>query len=70
MSKLTTKEFSEKVGLTYGRINQLIHDGEIKAEKIGPIYVIEEKYVSIILNRPEKRGRKPKNKNAKGEIAA
>ncbi len=61
--KLTTKEMAEKVGLTYGRINQLISSGEIVAEKIGRDYFIDSKYVQIINSRPEKRGRPRKTKN-------
>lgn len=63
--KLTTKEMAEKVGLTYGRINQLISSGEIVAEKIGRDYFIDSKYVQIINSRPEKRGRPRKTKNTR-----
>ena len=62
MGKITTIKFAERVGLTYGRINQLIQSGDIEAEKVGRDYLIDEQIVSIIKNRPEKRGRKPKNK--------
>ena len=58
--KLTTVELGKEVGLTHNRINQMIADGEIEAEKFGGIWVIDEKYIEIIKNRPEKRGRKPK----------
>ena len=71
MRKLTTKELAFEVGLTYVRINQMIQSGVIEAEKIGRDYIIEEKYIQIIKNRPERRGRKPKNKiNRKGAINA
>ena len=72
MGRITTIEFAERVSLTYGRIHQLIQSGDIEAEKIGRDYVINEKFVDIIRNRPEKRGRKPKNKveNIKGVNAA
>lgn len=58
---LTTMEMGKAVGLTYGRILQLIKDGDIEAKKIGRDWVIDEKYIEIIKNRPERRGRKRKN---------
>lgn len=54
---LTTKELADQVGLTTGRINQMIWTGEIIAEKRGRDYLIDEKYIEIIKNRPEKRGK-------------
>lgn len=68
MPKFTTKEFAEKVGLTHGRIVQLILEKTIEAEKLGRDYFIDESYVEIIKNRPERRGRRPK-KVAKGVIS-
>ncbi len=61
--KLTTKEVADQVGLTYGRIHQMIKSGDIEAEKIGRDYIVDLKYVEIIKNRPEKRGRSRKNIN-------
>ena len=68
MSKLTTQQFAEKVSLTYGRVHQLIVSGEIPAERFGKMYVIDEKYVDIINNRPERRGRKPKTLNGETTV--
>lgn len=62
MSKLlTTKQIAQEVNLSYVRINQLIKDGIIKAKKVGRDYVIDSKYIEIIKNRPEGRGRKRKS---------
>ena len=61
---ITTKEMSERVGLTLQRLHQLIKMGEIKGEKIGRDWLIEEKYVDIILSRPEKRGNYDRKKAA------
>jgi excisionase family DNA binding protein len=58
---LTTKELADKVRLTPGRINQMIWSGEIEAEKRGRDYLIDDKYVEIIKNRPEKRGKYMRN---------
>lgn len=60
--KLTTKQFGEKVNLTYNRICQLINDGVIQAEKIGRDYVIDPKYIEIVKNRPDNRGRYKRKK--------
>jgi excisionase family DNA binding protein len=56
--KISTNEFAERMGLTPFRIRQLIYDGSIKAEKIGRDWIIDEKYIVAIKNRPERRGRK------------
>lgn len=61
---LTTKEFSERVGLTIQRIQQLIKHNIIEAEKVGRDYFIADKYVSIINNRPENRGSYQRKKAA------
>lgn len=66
--KLTTKEFAEQVGLTYGRIHQFIKSGEIEAERIGRDYVIDAKYVAVIKNRPERRGRPRKSSQVSAKI--
>lgn len=58
---LTTKEVAELVGLTYVRINQLIKDGTLPAEKVGRDYMIKESDVELIKQRPETRGRKKKD---------
>lgn len=58
--KLTTKEIAEQVNLSPIRIIQLIQNGFIEAEKFGRDYMVDSKYVEIILTRPEKRGRPKK----------
>lgn len=62
--KITTIEFAEKVELTPPRIRQLIMLGIIEAEKFGRDYMIDERYIDDIKNRPERRGRKPIKKAA------
>lgn len=62
MSKqMTTKEFAERVEMSRGRVIQLIWDGTISAEKLGRDWVIDEKYIDIVLSRPENRGRRKKS---------
>ncbi len=53
---LTTGALAQRVGLTTKRINQLITNGDIKAEKLGRDWVIAEEYVEILKSRPENRG--------------
>jgi len=38
---ITTKTFAKALNLTYGRIVQLIHEGQIHAEKFGRDWVIK-----------------------------
>lgn len=59
---LSTIEAAKRLGLTYQRINQLIQDGVLPAQKIGRDYVIEEADLSKITERPETRGRKKNSK--------
>lgn len=58
--KLTTKELAEQVNLSPIRIVQLIQKGFIEAEKFGRDYIVDAKYIAIILSRPERRGRPKK----------
>lgn len=62
--KITTIEFAERVDLTAPRIRQLIMMGVIEAEKFGRDYMIDVKYVDLIKNRPERRGRRASKKAA------
>ena len=62
--KITTIEFAEKVDLSAPRIRQLIMLGIIEAEKFGRDYMIDERLVDEIKQRPERRGRKPVKKAA------
>ncbi len=60
MEKLTTKEFAIAVNLSIIRVQQLIRENTINAEKRGRDYFIDPKYIDIIKNRPERRERKLK----------
>ncbi len=62
--KLTTIEFADAVGLTDIRIRQMINRNELPAEKKGRDWLIDPKFVTAILNRPERRGRPKKEKRA------
>jgi excisionase family DNA binding protein len=62
--KLTTIEFAEAVGLTDIRIRQMITRNELPAEKKGRDWLIDAKFVTTVLNRPERRGRPKKERKA------
>jgi excisionase family DNA binding protein len=57
---LTTSEVAEMLGVTRWRINALIRDGRLKAEKFGQIFLIKEEDLKMVLVR--KPGRPPKEK--------
>jgi len=42
MKILTIKQAADKLGLTPGRIHQLIKAGKIKASKFGSVWAIQE----------------------------
>ncbi|MGD9564489.1 MAG: hypothetical protein AB7Q37_18865 [Pyrinomonadaceae bacterium] len=66
MALLTTPEFAAAVGLTSPRIIQLLKSGEIQGKKYGRDWMIDDKWVEIVKNRPERRGR-PRKDPSKGD---
>ncbi len=48
---LTTSEVAERLGVTRWRINAMIRDNRLKAEKFGQIYLINEKDLEAVKNR-------------------
>lgn len=61
MSKfLTTKETAEKLDVSIRRVQAMITDGKLKAEKFGRDYLVEEKQLSTIQTYG-KAGRPKKN---------
>jgi excisionase family DNA binding protein len=61
MKLLSTSEAANKLGVTVGRVQQLIWDGLLPAQKVGRDYVINEDDLKLVENRP-KVGRPPKAK--------
>jgi excisionase family DNA binding protein len=55
---LTSKEAAERLGVTAGRIRQMVVDGQLPAEKFGRDLVIKESDLSLVADR--KPGRPPK----------
>jgi excisionase family DNA binding protein len=60
MKLLTTKQVAERLGVSIGRIHQLINEGRLPAEKLGRDYVIREGDLKLVEDR--RVGRPPKSK--------
>jgi excisionase family DNA binding protein len=58
MSLISTKEAAEKLGISVLRVQQLIWQNRLPAQKIGRDYVINEKDLELVKDR--KTGRPPK----------
>jgi excisionase family DNA binding protein len=63
---LTSQEAADKLGVTPGRICQLIADGLLPSELVGKTRLIKESALKLVENRPG-RGRPPKPKEEKGK---
>lgn len=59
MKLLTTNEVAEKLGVTVRRVQAMIKDGRLEAEKLGRDYLIKESSLEAVKER--KSGR-PKSK--------
>jgi excisionase family DNA binding protein len=62
MKLLSTKEAAEKLGVSLRRVQQLITEGTLKANKVGRDYVITEKDLECV-KVYKKPGRPPKKKS-------
>lgn len=60
MSLISTKEAAEKLGISVLRVQQLIWQERLPAQKIGRDYVIKEEDLKLVENR--KVGRPAKDK--------
>lgn len=61
MSLLTTNEVAGRLGVTMKRVQAMIRDGRLPAEKLGRDYVIKEQDLKLVADR--KPGRPPKAKS-------
>jgi excisionase family DNA binding protein len=61
---LSTKEVAEKLGVTVGRVRQMVADGQLPATKIGRDNFIKETDLKLVKDRKVGRpkGFSPKNK--------
>ena len=60
MGLLSTPQTAAKLGVTVARVQQLIWDGRLPAQKVGRDYVISEDDLKLVKDR--KTGRPPKVK--------
>ncbi len=60
MNLLSTSEAADALNLTIGRVQQLIWEGRLPAQKIGNRYVIKTSDLKLV--EGIKRGRPPKTK--------
>ncbi len=66
MNLITIKEAAEKLGVSARRVNQLIDEKKLPAQKIGSQYVINEKDLSKVTIHG-KPGRPQKNNGIKAK---
>ena len=57
---ISTKEASEKLGLSIRRVQALITSGKLPAQKIGNSYIVKGSDLQLVKER--KTGRPPKEK--------
>ena len=58
MNYLTTKETAEKLGVTVGRVRQMVIAGQLSAEKFGRDLMINETDIKAVSNRKTGRPKK------------
>jgi excisionase family DNA binding protein len=51
MKLLTTNEVAEKLGITTRRVQAMIKDGRLEAEKLGRDYVVKESSLESVKDR-------------------
>ena len=60
----TTEEAAEYLGVTVGRVRQMIIDGTLATERFGRAHVISREALRVAERRKTKRGPEPKKKEA------
>lgn len=48
---ITTKEAAERLGVSQGRIRQLVANGKLPAQKVGQTNLVKETDLSLVENR-------------------
>lgn len=61
MKLLTTAEVAEKLGVHRTRVNVLIKEGRLPAQKFGRAYLVDEKDLKLVSERTV--GRPPKHRS-------
>jgi excisionase family DNA binding protein len=55
---LTVNEAAARLRVSRRRVRQLIEEGRLRAERVGPVYVIKESALGRVRYRPVGRPRK------------
>ena len=63
---LTTRETAEKLGVSEGRIRQLIAESRLPTTKIGNSNLIKESDLELVRDR-KRTGRPPKDKDSQND---
>jgi excisionase family DNA binding protein len=58
MNLMTVKQVAEELGVTEGRVRQLLSAGRLKGTKLGRDWLIRPRALAAVRNRPT--GRPPK----------
>ena len=64
MSKLTTKEVAEILGVTPSRVRQMVMREQLPAEYFGLDLMIDEKHLKLVIDRKPGRPKKEEQKAA------
>lgn len=59
---LTTEEAAQRLGVTVGRVRQMIIDGTLETQRFGRAHMISEEALKAAEGRKTKRGPEPKSK--------
>jgi len=55
MAKIGTAEAARRLGISQGRVSVLIREGRLKAERIGRMWIIDERDLKAVEHRPTGR---------------
>ena len=66
---LTTEEAAKRLGVTVGRVRQMIIDGTLETQRFGRAHMISEAALKLAEKRKTKRGPEPKPKEHKASGA-
>jgi excisionase family DNA binding protein len=63
---LTTQQAADELGVTAGRIRQMIVDRQLPTKKFGHVHMIKKSDLSLVADRKVGRPPKPKEEAGKG----
>ena len=67
MKLLTTAEVADRLGVHQTRVQVLIREGRLPAQKFGKMFLVDEKHLKLVADRKPGRPRsKGKAKRARG----